>query len=83
MIKSCKSFNDLVFERLLNQEQFNKLKKGDFVIVDWGFKLSAYKIHGILPGNELLLSKKKNHYFIIDMYLDGTSNAKIAYLVTK
>lgn len=75
----------MYFDKLATVDQFKELKKGDMVIVLWKKgDLNAYKIHGIINDNkELLLSKKRNHYFIIDMYLNGESFAKEAWLVTK
>lgn len=73
------------FVKLETRKQFNQLKKGDSVITLWRRgDLIQYKIYGLINDNkELLLSKKDNHYFIIDMYLIGESYCKKAWLVTK
>lgn len=78
------------FIKLETKEQFENLKKGDIVIVDWvndETPLEAYKIHGIIEGydsgKELILNKKRNHYIIISLYLAGKSKAREAWLITK
>lgn len=74
------------FTKLETKEQFNKLKKDDPVLVNWGINIppELYQIYGLINDDkELLLCKSRNHYFIISMYLDGKSSAKEAYLVTQ
>lgn len=72
------------FIKLETLEQLFNLKKGDLVIAEWRDPTSviAYKIHGLILNNtEVLLDKKMNKYFIIDLYLKGESFVKEAYLV--
>jgi len=78
------------FVKLETRDQFMDLKKGDCVIVEWkpgskeyklGTPITANNIHGMHNGNELILNKKSNSYFNIDMLLRGESNASQAYLI--
>lgn len=75
---------------LEEQAQFDQLKKDDIIIVKWKpgsceFKknrvIGHYSMVEVNRNNEIILRKKDNVYFIIQMYLDGTSNAAAAYVV--
>jgi hypothetical protein len=79
------------FVKLERREQFDKLKKGDIIIVRWreravetrkGNPITYNKIHGIVNGTELLLNIRNNSYFDYIMYLNGESTAEEAYTVT-
>lgn len=77
--------------KLENQEQFNKLKKGDVVVVQWKKDSWAYKqygeithhnIWGINEADELILNFRRNIYFDVEYFLQGRSYAKEVYLMT-
>ncbi|GMX64576.1 hypothetical protein Elgi_38450 [Paenibacillus elgii] len=82
------------FTKLETPDQFEHLKKGDIVIVEWkesaleyrrGKRITTHSIYGLigkLGERELILDSRKNTYFIINMYLNNTSHAKEAYLVS-
>lgn len=76
--------------KLKTQEQFDRLKKGDIIIVHWesgstefkkGNMLAHYSMVEINRSNEIILRKKDNIYFNIPMYLKGKSIAKVACIV--
>ena len=78
--------------KLESQEQFDQLKKGDLVVVEWkpssleyknGRPITTNRIWGVNELNELILNRRTNSYFSIDMYLEGTSQAREAYLLTQ
>jgi hypothetical protein len=70
--------------KLETKEQFEQLKKGDIVMVQWrpnsreykkGTPITVNKIWGINHSNELILNHRTNSYFDIDLYLRGESYA--------
>lgn len=80
--------------KLKTINQFKKLKKGDFVVVEWkkgaeeydsGQKITFNKIYGIMENEgeklELILDYENNSYFNIQKYLNGSSLVKDAYLL--
>lgn len=76
--------------KLTIKEEFDSLKKGDIVIVEWNERATEHRrgkpittnhIHGMHNGNELILDKRVNSYFNVDMFMKGESSAKEAYLV--
>lgn len=78
------------FIKLENQEQFKELKKNDILIVKWKEKAREYReskpithnsIWGINDINEVILNRRTNSYFNINMYLNGESYAEEVYLV--
>lgn len=79
--------------KLTSIEQLEKLKRNDRLIVHWnenstatrkGEPITMTKIYGLYNNNkEVIVRKKDNLYFIIDMFLNDESVAKEAYLVTE
>jgi hypothetical protein len=78
------------FIELQHREDFEGLEKGDLVLVEWGEgsrefdkgnEITCNKIWGIHQENELILDKKTNSYFNIDMFLFGKSFALEAYVI--
>jgi hypothetical protein len=66
------------------QEQFNKLNKGDILIVVWhDGKYGVRHMHSILYNNELVFREGKNNYFSITKYLKGDSIVKEVYIVRR
>jgi hypothetical protein len=77
---------------LTTNEQLESLKKGDLLIVEWEYhpvtghefkEIIATKIWGINDTREVIVRKKDNLYFSIDMFLLKESCAKRAYLVLR
>ncbi|MHA6481078.1 hypothetical protein ACX1C1_04040 [Paenibacillus sp. strain BS8-2] len=77
--------------KLASQEQFDALKKGDIIIVRWragsleykkGNEIAHYSMVEINRSNEIILQKRGNVYFIIHLYLDDSSQAAEAFLVS-
>lgn len=75
---------------LEEQAQFDQLKKDDIIIVKWKPGSSEFKKNRVIGhysmveinrNNEIILRVRDNVYFIIEMYLEGTSNAAEAYVV--
>lgn len=72
---------------LLNkEEQFKELKKGDFIIVKWNDywidhtpKSKPIMMYNVIENkesdNEIICTKKDNHYFNYKRYLEKTSVA--------
>lgn len=79
------------FELLESIDQFEKLKKGDDILVRWsdyyvkhtqGAKdIMIYKITKIL-GNEIICQNKYNHYFNYKLYLGKNSVALEVYKIS-
>ncbi|MED4572829.1 hypothetical protein P9302_25795 [Brevibacillus agri] len=78
--------------KLESKEQFDQLKKGDIVVVEWkpssmehrkGRPITSNHIWGMHNGNELILDKRTNSYINVDMYLRGESHAKEVYVLTQ
>lgn len=76
--------------KLTTKEQLESLKKNDKLIVEWCYnpssghefnEITMTKILGINHNRELIVRRKNNLYFNIDMFLEGVSCAKEAYLV--
>ena len=74
--------------KLENQEQFNKLKKGDLIVVVWkssatehrnGKEIAHYSVVEINRYNEIILRKRDNVYFNIGMFFRDESHAAEAY----
>ncbi|ETT33292.1 hypothetical protein [Paenibacillus sp. FSL R5-808] len=77
-------------KRLNTQDHFDQLKKGQLVIVKWkpgsyeykkGHEIGHYNMYEINRNNEIILRKRDNIYFIIEMYLNRESNASDAYVL--
>lgn len=77
--------------KLESQEQFDTLKKGDIIIVKWragsleykkGNEFAHYSMVEINRSNEIILQKRGNIYFIIHLYLDGSSQAAEAFVIS-
>lgn len=73
-------------------EQFEKLKKGDFVLVEWNDyavkhdkkrkKIMGYNIIEFKrDAHEIILRKAGNHYFNYEMVIEGRSSASEVLLV--
>lgn len=82
----------MTFVLLDKKEQFEELKKGDFIIVKWwdnyvkhvpGCKrVMAYNIYqNKVDCKEIICQKKNNHYFNYERYLEGLSGALKVYRV--
>lgn len=78
------------FVNLTTREQLESLKKGDKLIVQWKYhpvtghefnEITMTEIWGINRNHEVIVRKKDNLYFSIDMFLAGVSSAKEAYFV--
>ncbi len=78
---------------LTNLSQFQELKKGDLIAVQWHRDVSknkrlrtrfeAYKIVENKEGyEEIILQKSMNVYFNYSMFLDGQSNVKAITLIS-
>jgi hypothetical protein len=79
--------------RLLDtEEDFEKLKKGDLILVKWADywvehtpgadKVMLYKIHeNKYQDKEIICQKKNNHFFDYEMYLNIESMALEVYEV--
>lgn len=81
---------DLV--KLETREQFRKLKRGDLVVVKWqpgaqqskrtGKVVCHYSMLELKErSDELILQKRDNVYFNIEMYLNGGSWATEAFVI--
>jgi hypothetical protein len=77
--------------KLTTTEQLMQLKKNDKLIVQWAYhsatnhkfdEITMTKIWGINRIGEVIVRKKDNLYFSIEMFLSGESCAKEVYLVT-
>ncbi len=78
---------------LTTREQLNSLKKGDTIACEFfrdvhdypkkNFRFKVFSIHSILSRqNEVLLQKKNNIYFNINMFLDSRAgNLKSIVLI--
>lgn len=67
--------------KLETKDQFFQLKKRDLVIVQWNNNdIAVYKIYGLVDY-DLVLCKRRNYFIAIDMYLQGKSKAKEAWLI--
>lgn len=78
------------FIKLESREQFDQLQKNDILIVKWKERAKEYRegnaithnsIWGINDINEVILNRRTNSYFNINMYLNGESYAEEVYLV--
>lgn len=80
------------FILLDKKEQFEELKKGDFIIVKWWDytvkhvpgckKIMSYNIYENKANQkEIICQKRNNHYFNYENYLEGTSGALEVYKV--
>lgn len=81
-------------KKLTTIEEFENLKQGDIVVVEYDEKqpywnkkmqgIKSYNIHSVKTRQkELILQIKNNHYFNYEMYLNGTSVVKNAYIILK
>lgn len=77
-------------KRLDSREQFNTLKKGQEIFINWkegsseyqkGNKVSRYKMVRISNDDEVILKVRGNIYFNIAMYLVGKSGVVDASIV--
>lgn len=81
----------MIITKLETREQFDKVGKDSLLIVQWGAGshakhlgeiITAGKVYTAIPRlDEVVVRKKDNLYFNIQMYLDGKSGAKEVYLV--
>lgn len=80
------------FILLDKKEQFEELKKGDFIIVKWSEywvrhtsksnEIMAYNIYQNKDSDkEIICQKKDNHFFNYERYLNKTSRALEVYKV--
>ena len=80
--------------KLITQEQFEDLKSGDKLLVEWsdywtkqhGNGLKLYKFRKMINKCEVLLTGlKKNHYFNYTRYINFNRSGKIkdVYLIEK
>jgi hypothetical protein len=76
--------------KLIQREQFELLKRGDKLIVQWAYhsttghkfdEITMTEIWGLNHNHEVIVRKKDNLYFSVEMFLEGLSCAKEAYLV--
>lgn len=80
--------------KLETKEQFEKLKKGDWILVKWSDfnikhvpgtrKVMCYKIYENKTRNsytEIICQKRNNHYFNYLRYLENLSDAEEVYLI--
>lgn len=73
--------------KLTTKEQFDSLKKGDKLIVQWKYKQNTGRewneiiMSEILKIGEFVLRLKGSLYFSIDAYLEGKSCASEIYLI--
>jgi len=80
----------LKLKMLSERAQFDALKKGDTVFVEWHVRATEHrkgkpftinKIYGINENDEIILNARTNSYFNIEMYLARKSTAKAAYII--
>lgn len=80
------------FILLDKKEQFEELKKGDFITVKWCDnyvkhvpgckKIMSYNIYeNKEKQKEIICQKRNNHYFNYERYLEGLSGALEVYKV--
>lgn len=79
------------FELLESIEQFERLKKGDMILVKWSDycvkhnknikPIMLYQIQKLL-GNEVICQSRNNHYFNYTMYLERKSVALEVYKIS-
>jgi hypothetical protein len=76
--------------KLTQKEQLESLKKGDKLIVQWAYhsssghkfdEITMTEIWGLNHIGEVIVRKKDNLYFSINMFMAGASSAKEVYLV--
>lgn len=82
------------FIKLTEKNQFEELKRGDLIIVEWSNyyvehvqgvkKIMSYNIYENKKiCNEIICQRRYNHYFNYNMYLNGESNALEVYKVVE
>lgn len=82
------------FELLNTTEQLEQLKKGDVILVKWDDffvrhhpKTKQTMFYSILENKtdqqEIICTKKDNHYFNYDRYIEKLSSAVEVYKVTE
>ncbi len=66
---------------------FGQIQLGDILIIDDGINLMPATVKLILnagtENEEIIFRKKKNEYFLVDMYLKGESWAKEIFIVKR
>lgn len=76
--------------KLTTKKQLEELKKNDRLVVEWsehsqffrnGDPITMTRIWGVNDINEVIVRKKDNLYFQINMFLRNESTAKEVYLI--
>lgn len=81
----------ITYKELKTKEDFISLKKGDILACEFYRDIHDYpkkyrfNVFSVVQNkeshNEIILQKKNNIYFNWEMFLEGTSNLKIAVLI--
>jgi len=73
--------------KLEKVEALGQIKKGNVILIDDGYSVQPHKACEVKiseqDGEEVIISKRRNKFFNVEMYLDGHSWVKDVRVVVK